>query len=181
MDVKTILLGSLFDKSLSGYDLKKIFSLSFAFFSDLSYGSIYPALKKLEQAGLITMKLEIQENAPNRKVYTITEEGKQSFLNSLKSPFGLERYKGALLMRMFFFEHLSKQERLDAAGNYLEQVRSVAQHLESLRPEIEGVADQYQLLCFQFGLRFFKDLIGNVEQVIVDLQNNERKPKTQER
>jgi DNA-binding PadR family transcriptional regulator len=134
MDVKTILLGSLFDKSLSGYDLKKLFSLSFAFFSGLSYGSIYPALKKLEEEGLITVKLEIQENAPNRKVYTITPAGKQSFLDSLKSPFGLERYKNALLMRMFF--------------------------------------DRYQLLCFRFGLRFSKDLIRNVENVIAELQND---------
>jgi DNA-binding PadR family transcriptional regulator len=173
MDVKTILLGSLFDKSLSGYDLKKIFSLSFAFFSGLSYGSIYPALKKLEQKGLITMKLEIQENAPNRKVYTITEAGKQAFLDSLKSPFGLERYKDALLMRMFFFEHLSKQERLDAAGDYLNQVKSVATQLEALRPEVEANADRYQLLCYQFGLRAFKDLIRNIDQVIADLQNDE--------
>lgn len=173
MDVKTILLGSLFDKSLSGYDLKKIFSFSFAFFSGLSYGSIYPALKKLEQEGLITMKLEIQENAPNRKVYTITEAGKQAFLDSLKSPFGLERYKDALLMRMFFFEHLSKQERLDAAGDYLNQVKSVATQLEAVRPEVEANADRYQLLCYQFGLRAFKDLIRNIDQVIADLQNDE--------
>jgi DNA-binding PadR family transcriptional regulator len=157
---------------MSGYDLKKIFSLSFAFFSDLSYGSIYPALKKLEQAGLITMELEIQENAPNRKVYSITEEGKQSFLNSLKSPFGLERYKDALLMRMFFFEHLSKQERLDAAGNYLEQVKSAAGQLEAVRPEVEANADRYQLLCYEFGLRAFKDLIRNIDKVIAELQND---------
>jgi DNA-binding PadR family transcriptional regulator len=173
MDVKTIVLGSLFDKSLSGYDLKKIFSLSFAFFSGLSYGSIYPALKKLEQAGLISMKLEIQENAPNRKVYTITRAGKQAFLDSLRSPFGLEGVKNAFLMRMFFFEHLSQPERLDAANDYLEQVRSVADHLENLRPEIEAHADRYQLLCFQFGLRFFKDLIANVEKVIADLEKDE--------
>ena len=32
MDVKTMLLGSLFDKSLSGYDLKKLFSLLIAAF-----------------------------------------------------------------------------------------------------------------------------------------------------
>lgn len=173
MDVKTILLGSLFDNSLSGYDLKKLFSLSFAFFSGLSYGSIYPALKKLQQAGLITMKLEIQENAPNRKVYTITAEGKQVFLKSLKSPFGLEGYKDALLMRMFFFEHLSKRERLDAAGNYLEQVNSVGRQLEAVRPEVEANADRYQRMCFEFGLRFSKDLIRNVEKVITELQNDE--------
>jgi DNA-binding PadR family transcriptional regulator len=159
MDVKTILLGSLFEKSLSGYDLKKLFSLSFAFFSGLSYGSIYPALKKLEQEGLITMKLEIQESAPNRKVYTITGAGKQAFLNSLKSPFDLERYRNALLMRMFFFAHLSK--------------KSVAGELESVRPDVETNADRFQLLCFQFGLRFSKDLIRNVEKVISELQKDE--------
>lgn len=173
MNVKTILLGSLFDKSLSGYDLKKLFSLSFAFFSGLSYGSIYPALKKLEQEGLITMKLEIQENAPNRKVYTITEAGKRTFLESLKSPFGLENYKNELLMRMFFFEHLSKEERLAAAQDYLDQVKEVAGRLEAVKPEVEANADRYQFMCFQFGLRFSKDLIRNVERVIADLQNDE--------
>jgi DNA-binding PadR family transcriptional regulator len=173
MDVKTILLGSLFNKSLSGYDLKKLFSRSFAFFSGLSYGSIYPALKKLEKEGLITMKLEIQESAPNRKVYTITQSGKQAFLNSLKSPFGFERYKDALLMRMFFFAHLSKKERLAAADDYLDQIKSVAGELQAGQPHVEAKADRFQLLCFQFGLRFFKDLIRNVEKVISELQKDE--------
>ncbi|MGD2099638.1 MAG: PadR family transcriptional regulator [Desulfobacterales bacterium] len=173
MDIQTILLGSLFDKSLSGYDLKKLFSRSFAFFSGLSYGSIYPALKKLEQKGLVTMKLEIQESAPNRKVYTITETGKQAFFNTLKSPFGFERYKDALLLRMFFFAHLSKKERLDAAYNYLDQIKSVAGELQSAQPDVEAKADRFQFLCFQFGLRFFKDLMRNVEKVIGELQEDE--------
>lgn len=173
MDIQTILLGSLFDKSLSGYDLKKLFSVSFAFFSGLSYGSIYPALKKLEQKGQITMKLEIQESAPNRKVYTITEAGKQAFLNSLKSPFSPERYKDALLMRMFFFVHLSKKERLHAAQNYLNQIKSVAGVLQSAQPDVEAKADRFQFMCFQFGLRFFKDLMGNVEKVIGELQKDD--------
>lgn len=173
MDAKTILLGCLFDKRLSGYDLKKLFSHSFAFFSGLSYGSIYPALKKLEQDGLVTMKLEIQASAPNRKVYTITEAGKKAFLNSLKSPFYLERYKDALLMRMFFFAHLSKKERLDAAVDYLNQLKSVAKELQSVRPDVDDNADRFQLLCFQFGQRFSKDLMRNVEKVIDELQKDE--------
>ena len=173
MDVKTILLGSLFDKSMSGYDLKKLFSRSFAFFSGLSYGSIYPALKKLKQEGLITMKLELQESAPNRKVYTITEAGKEAFLQSLKSPLHIERYKDPLLMRMFFFAHLSKKERLDAAYDYLDQIKSVARELQSVQPEAEANADRFQYLCFQFGLRFSKDLIDNVEKVIGELKENE--------
>ena len=63
----------------------------------------------------------------------------------------------------------SSQEKLDAAGNYLDQVRSVAGQLEAGRAEVEAYADRYQLLCFQFGLRFFKDLIGNIEKVIAEM------------
>jgi hypothetical protein len=119
------------------------------------------------------MKLEIQESAPNRKVYTITEAGKQVFLDSLRSPFGLERYKNALLMRMFFFAHLSKKERLKAACDYLGQIKSVAGELQAVRPDVEAKADRFQLLCFQFGQRFSKDLIRNIEKIIGELQKDE--------
>ena len=61
MDVKTIILGFLMDNSMTGYELKKAFSISFSFFSGISYGSIYPALKKMEGEGLITMIHQIAD------------------------------------------------------------------------------------------------------------------------
>ena len=93
MDVQSIILGFLMQQSMTGYDLKKAFSMSFSFFSGLSYGSIYPALKKMEKLGLISMKVEIQDGAPNRKIYTITEAGRKSFLESLQTPLVPERHK----------------------------------------------------------------------------------------
>ncbi len=86
MDVQSVLLGFLMNTSMTGYDLKKAFSISFSFFSGLSYGSIYPALKKMENHGLVSKRTEIQDGAPNRKVYTITEAGRVAFLDSLRSP-----------------------------------------------------------------------------------------------
>ena len=83
MDAKAIILGFLMQKSMTGYELKKAFSISFSFFSGLSYGSIYPALKKMEQQGLITMRMEIQEGLPNKKIYTITKLGREKFLSQL--------------------------------------------------------------------------------------------------
>jgi ribosome assembly protein YihI (activator of Der GTPase) len=76
-------------------------------------------------------------------------------------------------MRMFFFAHLSKKERLDAARDYLDQLKSVADELQSVRPDVEANADRFQFLCFQFGLRYSKDLIRNVEEVISELQKDE--------
>ena len=173
MDVKAILLGALFNQSMTGYELKKIFSISFAYFSGLSFGSIYPALKKMEEEGLISMRLEVQQSAPNRKVYTITSEGKEAFMQALRSPFGPEKHKNSFLMRMFFFSHLSKAERLVAAQDYLESIRSSLNELTAFQPEIETVADRFQFLCFQFGLRFLKDLGRNVEQVIDALEEDQ--------
>jgi hypothetical protein len=59
-------------------------------------------------------------------------------------------------------------------GNqYLESVRETHHDLEEARPEIEGRADRFQYLCYEFGLRFFRDLAENVAQVIQGLEEEE--------
>lgn len=83
MDIKSILLGFLSRQPLTGYELKKRFSISFSFFSGASYGSIYPALKNRTGEGLVTRQIAIQEGAPNRKVYSLTAAGKKAFLEAL--------------------------------------------------------------------------------------------------
>jgi DNA-binding PadR family transcriptional regulator len=172
MDAKSMLLGFLMRRPMTGYELKKLFSLSFSFFSGLSYGSIYPALKKMEQEGLITMRLEVQEGSPNRKVYTITGEGRKAFLEALKAPFGHERGKHPLLTRLFFFAHLTSEERIATARRFLDSVQDMQKELETERPEIEVRADPYQLLCYEFGVRLLQDLNRNVRGVVRVLEQD---------
>jgi DNA-binding PadR family transcriptional regulator len=166
MDVQSVLLGFLMRKSMTGYDLKKAFSISFSFFSGLSYGSIYPALKRMEKNGLISKRVEIQDGAPNRKIYTITEEGRRAFLDSLRTPFAPDLPKSPFLMRLFFFAYLSAEERTAVAVKHLESVAQLQGQLESARPAIEAHADRFQYLCFQFGHRFMNDLVRNLAEVI---------------
>jgi DNA-binding PadR family transcriptional regulator len=175
MDVQSIILGFLMQQSMTGYDLKKAFSMSFSFFSGLSYGSIYPALKKMEKLGLISMKVEIQDGAPNRKIYTITEAGRKAFVESLRTPLAPERHKSAFLMKLFFFAHLTPEERKATAVGHMNSVEQIHSLLESLRPEIEARADRFQLLCFEFGLRMSRDLARNLSEVVKALENLDRK------
>jgi DNA-binding PadR family transcriptional regulator len=174
MDVKSILLGFLAYQSMTGYELKKYFSISFSFFSGLSYGSIYPALRKMEKEGLITMQVEVQDGAPNRKVYTITDLGRNAFTKALESPFHLERQKNAFLTRLFFFAHLPQEARKNIATKYLHAVKQVQEELESARPQIETHADRYQHLSFQFGVRFFQDMVRNISEIVHALENEEK-------
>jgi len=173
MDVGSTLLGFLMYRSMTGYELKKFFSMSFSFFSGLSYGSIYPALKNMEKAGLITMRLEVQDGAPNRKVYTITKAGRKAFITALKSPLPVERHKNAFLTRLFFFAHLSRKERLEAATEYLNSIKQAQKELEAARPKIEAHADRHQHLCFQFGVNMFRDMSRNISGVVEALENED--------
>jgi PadR family transcriptional regulator PadR len=46
----------------------------------LREGSLYPALRVLEQNELVVSEWQIQEKGPARKVYTLTEKGHQETL-----------------------------------------------------------------------------------------------------
>lgn len=174
MDVRSIILGFLMYGNQTGYNLRKLFSISFSFFSGLSYGSIYPALKKMEQEGLITMKMEIQDGTPNRKVYTITDAGRSFFTNALKEPVPFERPKNSFLMRLFFFSFLPPSDRLKAARQYLADIRKLDEELESSRGEIEFTADEYQKLCFNLGKHYYEDMIARISEIITFLENMEK-------
>ena len=175
MEIRSILLGFLTRQSLTGYELKKRFSISFSFFSGVSYGSIYPALKKMEREGLVTQQLEIQDGAPNRKVYSITAAGRKVFIEALTAPFHWEMPKNTFLTRLFFFAHLSPKERKAAVRSHLESLKETQRQLQSTRSEIEDRADFYQLQCYHFGLRFYQDTIRNVSQVLQALEKTPEK------
>ncbi len=170
MDAKTIILGFLMKQNMTGYELKKAFSISFSFFSGLSYGSIYPALKKMESQGLITMQREIQEGLPNKKVYTITEQGRETFLSQLRSKFKIDQMKSVFLSRLFFFSYLSREERIELAHQYLASIQEQNEKLQYLQPEIQTKADPFQYECFMFGVRMFSDIAKNVGLTIEKLK-----------
>jgi DNA-binding PadR family transcriptional regulator len=63
----------------SGYDLRGFFaSQPMATFSD-SPGSIYPALKRLEQSGLVRCALDESLPVRRRKLYRLSSKGKEAF------------------------------------------------------------------------------------------------------
>lgn len=85
MDVKTVCLGILTDGAASGYDLKKHFESTFGHFFSAGFGSIYPALSALADQGLVTCEHVPQEGKPDRKVYAITQSGREFLDNALRA------------------------------------------------------------------------------------------------
>jgi len=70
----------------SGYDLRGFFaSQPMATFSD-SPGSIYPALKRLEQSGLVRCALDETSLVRRRKLYRLSSKGEKAFERWLTLP-----------------------------------------------------------------------------------------------
>ena len=112
MDVKTVCLGMLTDGPASGYDMKKNFESSFGHFFPAGYGSIYPALATLARNGLVEFEEIPQEGRPDRKVYSITEAGRESLMESLGSPDPSHKIRSEFLATLWF-AHLMTDEQID--------------------------------------------------------------------
>jgi DNA-binding PadR family transcriptional regulator len=113
MDVKTVCLGMLTDGPASGYDMKKCFESSFGHFFPAGYGSIYPALATLARNGMVEFEDVPQEGKPDRKVYSITDAGRQELQKGLSNPEPTHKVRSEFLATIWF-AHLMEDEQIDA-------------------------------------------------------------------
>ncbi|MFD2706233.1 PadR family transcriptional regulator [Salibacterium lacus] len=74
-NIDLILLSLVADRDLYGYEMtKKLKSLSDEAYN-MSEGTLYPALKRMERKGWVTSYWSAAEGERQKKYYTITEEG----------------------------------------------------------------------------------------------------------
>jgi len=110
MDIKTLCLGLLCDGDASGYDLKKQFESTFKHFYPAGYGSIYPSLAVLADQGLVQCHAMPQDKKPDRKVYRITEAGRQVFETSLADASPEHKLRSEYLVAMYFADYLEPEQ-----------------------------------------------------------------------
>ena len=71
------ILGFLNYKPLSGYDLKKVFDTTVQHFWSADQSQIYRTLSRLTEQGWIQQEVIEQNDRPDRKVYHITDAGRE--------------------------------------------------------------------------------------------------------
>ena len=122
MDVKTVCLGMLTDGDASGYDLKKYFECSFGHFFPAGYGSIYPALATLARNGLVEFEEIEQDGKPDRKVYSITDKGREELMSGLDDSNPSHRVRSEFLATLWFAHLLSKGQIDEIFDNKLAEL-----------------------------------------------------------
>jgi PadR family transcriptional regulator AphA len=160
MNVRTLCLSILYEGEATGYEIRRLcVEGECSYFIDASYGSIYPALARLEADGLVTSRTEQQDGKPAKKVYSITEAGREAFVAELGEPLGEDMFRSPFLLFARFAALLPAELVEERAEEQLDKLsRAVAKLSEvgcdhQLTPAdkwvaeygrtVLGVAEQY--------------------------------------
>jgi DNA-binding PadR family transcriptional regulator len=133
MDVKTLCLGLLSLGDACGYELKKRFEALFRHFFSAGYGSIYPALAELAEAGLVTCRPVAQEGKPERKVYRITAAGRRQFLDALHHTQPQHKLRSDFLAMLYFAELMDSARLDELLDDRLRQLREAEAHIAEIQ------------------------------------------------
>ena len=98
----------------TGYEIKKLFEDGpFSHFYEASFGSIYPALSKLADDGLISCREERGDGRPDRKIYELTSTGYSQLSDILTSRDPAPDKFRSEFMVLMMFSFMLPQGRID--------------------------------------------------------------------
>ncbi|CAM2985239.1 PadR family transcriptional regulator [Vibrio rarus] len=86
MSLPHVILTVLSTKDATGYDITKEFSYSIGYFWKASHQQVYRELNKLASNELVTCKLQPQSGKPDKKIYSITELGREALSKWFEQP-----------------------------------------------------------------------------------------------
>lgn len=169
MNVRTLCLGILTFHEASGYEIKKMVEDEvFSHFIDASYGSIYPALTKMMNEGLVLVRAEEQAGKPDKKVYSITRAGREELARALAVDPAADKFKSEFLFQVMMREFLPKSHIADIYEAQMQYLRDELVHLEAgdcHHQSHEGMefVSGYGKACLSAGLKYLED---NKERVL---------------
>ena len=174
MSLDHALLGFLNYHPYTGYDLKKIFDTSVRHFWPADQSQIYRTLARLTEQGFVEMEKIPQENRPDRKVYHITETGREELKSFLVGPPPMDEPRSAPLIQVFFAGQLSDEEILAKFEGYAAIMRAVLDQYDHvpamIRPFQEEIPSPrehfFWLLTLENGIANMRANLAWAEDVI---------------
>ncbi|MBU2663561.1 PadR family transcriptional regulator [Actinoplanes bogorensis] len=169
------ILGLLQETPMHGYELRKELATKLGTIrAAISYGTLYPTLKRLQTAGWITESASDPTMIPpmtskrGRVVYKITADGKERFADLLAQA-GPETYDDAGFgVHFAFFSRTDRATRLRILEGRRRRVEERREGLRDVLSRAAGRLDAYTLELQRHGLdaaerevRWLEELITN--------------------
>ncbi|GAF79001.1 unnamed protein product [marine sediment metagenome] len=102
----------------------------------------------MEKNGVVVSRQEWQENRPAKKIYSITQAGRERFLNWIHSPVKHVRDLRIEFMAKLFF---IKELKLEGATDIIDkQVEVLQEKLRLIKVSKEKITDEFQKALHSF-------------------------------
>jgi DNA-binding PadR family transcriptional regulator len=143
------ILGLLMERARHGYELKR--ALGELGFWKVSFGSLYPALRRLDKRGAI----EATGGTGRRKAYRITDSGREIFATLLSTDPEASETERAFQIRLAFLAHLPTERRVQVLegrrAKLSTRLRSAREIFIDARSNTEN-QDRYRLALMEHAM-----------------------------
>lgn len=160
MITKLAILGLLSyrKKPMHGYEIKKqLEDWAVGEYSEISYGSIYYNLERMEKEGFVASENVKDSKRPERRLYSITPIGEKELRKLLrKNYFEMERFYYQFDIGVSLMPLMPKSEVLKALNK---RINTIEEHLAEIRRERAELEDKlpfYVLAIFNHYLYHFE-------------------------
>jgi DNA-binding PadR family transcriptional regulator len=167
-----LLLGFLESHPRSGYDIKWIADHTTRFFWQVSYGQIYPELKRLVELGLAAQQPG-SRGGRTRNVYRITAKGRQALRSWLAESIpGSFEMRDELMLKLFFSDAAdAKVKRAILERMRLREEAAIAE-LRSLEPHAREAGTNHghaKLEVLLGGIKLHETYLNHLKELQKDL------------
>ncbi|MFT4820777.1 MAG: DNA-binding PadR family transcriptional regulator, partial [Candidatus Azotimanducaceae bacterium] len=101
MSLPHAILTALIEEDLTGYALAKQFDVSLGFFWQASHQQIYRELKRLHTQGQIAVEEVRQMGKPDKRVYSLTADGRRALEDWVLAPTPRRNNKDELFIKLY--------------------------------------------------------------------------------
>lgn len=162
MNVRTLCLGILQFSDATGYEIKKaVEDGMFNHFIEASFGSIYPALTRMAQDGLVTCREEAQSGKPDKKVYSITPAGRLELVRALSAAPGADKFKSEFLFVMLLADLLPREHIATVLGQRINEMRAELECMRACADQSDNSGGRfvvgYGAAVYEAGLKYLED------------------------
>jgi DNA-binding PadR family transcriptional regulator len=132
-----VILGMLAARPRSGYEIKQLVDSSARFFWAASYGQIYPELKKLESAGLVT-GADSSQGARQRTTFKLTADGRRAAREWIGRPPEVLETRDEGLLKLFFAGSIDRKRAAEIARERAAVSREKAVQLRAIWDAVDA-------------------------------------------
>lgn len=168
-----ILVGIIEQQPVNAYELNKwLTAMNVREWYNIASSTVYATLKAAEKKGYITGSIERSGNMPDKTVYSITESGRQEFIDTVTCYLsGFEYDITSFNIGMFFINALERQRAVELLEARVSLLKKYSQGIEiQIGKMEENHVERIYVLNTRQSLYIVQAQLKGAEEILEELR-----------